>query len=65
MFVRAQSKQRFGDVKEPFVNIDMIVTAEPGHEGSVNVRLANNEELTVKGEQAGKLLAYLKQSELV
>ncbi len=64
MFVRGQSKQRFGDVKEPYVNVDQIVTVEIGHEGHVNVKLSNDEEMLVAGENAKRLLAYLEKNQL-
>ena len=64
MFVRGISKQRFGDVKEPYVNIDQIITVEVGHDNNVQVKLSNQEELIVAGDQAKKLLAYLEQNQL-
>jgi len=64
MFVRGQSKQRFGDVKEPYINVDQITCVEIGHDQNVTVRLANNEELIVMGDQAQKLLTYLEQNQL-
>ena len=64
MFVRGISKQRFGDVKEPYVNIDQIITVEVGHDNNVQVKLSNQEELIVAGDQAKKLLTYLEQNQL-
>jgi hypothetical protein len=64
MFVRATSKQRFGDVKEPYINLDQVVTVEVGHEGNVQVRLSNGDELVVSGERATRLLAYLEKAEI-
>ncbi len=66
MFVRAQSKQRFGDVKQPFVNIENIATAELSHaEGlGFNIKMSNGDEFTVVEEQAKLLLAFLEQNSL-
>jgi hypothetical protein len=65
MFVRAHSKQRFGDPKEPFINVDEIISVEVGHDGhSVNVKMSNNEELEVIGDRAKKLLAYLDEHQI-
>ncbi len=65
MFVKAHSKQRFGDPKEPFINVDEIISVEVGHDGhGVNVKMSNNEELAVIGEQAKKLLAYLEEHQI-
>jgi hypothetical protein len=64
MFVRGKSKQRFGDVKEPYINVDQIVSVEIGHEGNVNAKLSNNEEVLIAGEYAKRLLAYLEQNQI-
>jgi hypothetical protein len=65
MFVKAESKQRFGDLKEPYANIDQMVSAEPGHgEGIVNIRMSGGEEMVVKGDAAKKLIAYLEEHSL-
>jgi len=65
MFVRAKSKQRFGDVKEPYVNIDAIATVEIGHEaGTLDIKMNNGDELVVIGEHCPKLLAYLDERTL-
>jgi hypothetical protein len=64
MFIKAISKQRFGEVQEPFINIDQIVSAHAGHEDNVNVKLSNGEEFTVCGERAALLLAWLEQNQL-
>lgn len=60
MFVKAQSKQRFGDIKEPFINVEQIVSAEIGHEGVMAIKLSNAEEYLVKGDNAQRLLHYLQ-----
>jgi len=61
MFVKAQSKQRFGELRTPFINVNHIVTAEIAHDNkSVSVKLSNNEDYLVAGDQAPKLLAYLE-----
>ena len=64
MFVKGQSKQRFGEVKVPFINVDHIVTVEVGHEGNVNVMLSNHEEMVVSGDHAKMLLGYIEQNQL-
>jgi hypothetical protein len=64
MFVRAISKQRFGDVKEPYINLDQVVTVEVGHDNNVQVRLSNGDELVVSGEHATRLLAYLEKDQI-
>lgn len=64
MFVRGKSKQRFGDVKEPYINVDQIVSVEIGHEGNVNVKLSNSEEMEVAGENAKRLLTYLEKNQI-
>lgn len=67
MFIRAQSKQRFGDLREPYINVDLIVSAEIGHAQTgevLNVKLANGEEMIVSGENATRFLAYLEQNQL-
>lgn len=64
MFVRGMSKQRFGDVKEPYINIDQIVTVEIGHEHNVQVKLSDGEEMIVAGDEAKKLLTFLEKNRL-
>ncbi len=64
MFVRGMSKQRFGDVKEPYINIDQIVTVEIGHENNVQVKLSDGEEMIVAGDEAKKLLTFLEKSHI-
>lgn len=64
MFIKATTKQRFGDLREPFINIDQIVSVDTGHEHNVNVKLSNGEEYTVDGDHARILLAYLEQNQL-
>lgn len=64
MFIKATTKQRFGDLRQPFVNIDQIVSVDVGHEHNVNVKLSNGEEYTVEGDYARILLAYLEQNQL-
>ena len=64
MFIKAQMKVRFGDIRNPFVNIDHIVSLEKGHEDNVNIKMANNDEFVVMGELAQKLMAYAEQNEL-
>jgi len=64
MFVRGLSKQRFGDLKEPYINIDQIVTVEIGHEGNAQVKLSDGEELVVAGEHAKKLLSFLEKNQM-
>ena len=65
MFVKAQSKQRFGDLKEPYVNIDEMVSAEFGHDANlVNIKMSDGEEMVVKGDAAKRLMAYLEEHTL-
>ncbi len=65
MFVKAQSKQRFGDLREPYVNIDEMISAEPGHDqGTVNIKMSDGEEMLVKGDAAKHLMQYLEEHAL-
>ncbi len=65
MFVKAQSKQCFGDQRQPYVNVDQIVAADVGHDASlINVKLSDGTEMSVMGEDAKKLLVYLQEHEL-
>jgi len=64
MFVRAETKQRFGDAKIIYLNINHIVSVEPGHDFNINLRMSNNEELVVSGEEAKKLAAWLDRNRL-
>lgn len=65
MFVKAQSKQRFGEFREPYVNIDEMISAEIGHEqGTVNIKMSDGEEMVVKGDAAKHLMAYLEEHAL-
>jgi hypothetical protein len=64
MYIHGQSKHKFGDLKAPFINIHLIASIEQGHEGNLNVKMANAEELVVTGEDARKLLAYVEKNML-
>jgi hypothetical protein len=64
MYVRAQSKQRFGETKECYVNLEQIAIIEIGHEGNINVRMSNDEEMVVAGERAKLLLAWVQENQL-
>ena len=64
MYVKAQSKQRFGDQKESYVNIDQISVIEIGHEGNILLKMSNQEEMTVSGPRAALLLAWVESNQL-
>lgn len=64
MWVRALSKHKFGDVKEPFVNIDQIATVELGHGQNLNVKLSNGEEMVVSNEHAVRLLQFVQEQSI-
>jgi len=65
MFVKAQSKQRFGEFREPYINIDELVSAEIGHEqGIINIKMSDGEEMVVKGDAAKHLMAYIEEHAL-
>jgi hypothetical protein len=64
MYVKAQSKQRFGEHKECYVHVDQIAIVEIGHEGSIVLKMSNNEEMTVAGQRAQLLLAWIESNQL-
>ena len=64
MYIRAQSKQRFGDTKESYVNIDQVAVIEIGHEGNINLKMSNAEEMTISGERAKIMLAWVEANQL-
>jgi len=64
MYVKAQSKQRFGEHKECYVNLDQIAIIEIGHEGNIVVKMSNDEEMTVSGPRAQLLLAWVEANQL-
>jgi hypothetical protein len=64
MYVRAQSKQRYGEAKECFINIDQIAVVEIGHEGNINLKMSNDEEMMVSGDRAKLLLAWVQDNQL-
>jgi hypothetical protein len=64
MYVKAQSKQRFGEHKESFINLDQISVIEIGHEGNIVCKMSNDEEMTVAGERARLLLAWVESNQL-
>jgi hypothetical protein len=64
MFVKAMSKQKFGEQHTPFINVDQIATVELGHQGNVNVKMSNGEELVVPADQAKLLIGYLEKNQL-
>ena len=64
MYVKAQSKQRFGEHKECYVNIDQIAIIEIGHEGNIVVKMSNDEEMIVSGPRAQLLLAWIESNQL-
>jgi len=64
MYVKAQSKQRFGEHKESYINLDQIAIIEIGHEGNIVVRMSNDEEMTVSGPRAQLLLAWVEANQL-
>jgi hypothetical protein len=64
MYVKAQSKQRFGETKESFVNLDQISVIEIGHEGNIVLKMSNDEEMVVTGPRAKLLLAWIEANQL-
>jgi hypothetical protein len=64
MFVKAQSKQRFGENKTPYLNVEQIVTIELGHDGNIVAKMSNAEEFVIPADQAKTLLAYVEKNQL-
>ena len=64
MFVKPQSKQRFGESKTPFVNLEQVCTVELGHDGNAVVKLSNGDEWTIPSDKARQLLAYVEKNQL-
>ena len=64
MYVKAQSKQRFGEHKECYVNLDQISVIEIGHEGNILLKMSNEEEMTISGERARLLMAWIEANQL-
>jgi hypothetical protein len=64
MWVKALSKHKFGELKEPFVNIDQIATVELGHDHNLNVKLSNGEEMVVSNDHARKLLQFIQEQSI-
>ena len=64
MYVKAKSKQRFGEHKECYIHVDQIAIVEIGHEGNIVVKMSNDEEMTVSGERARLLMAWIEADQL-
>jgi hypothetical protein len=64
MYVKAQSKQRYGESKDSFINLDQIATIEIGHDGNILVKMSNEEEMVVAGQRAKLLLAWVEENQL-
>ena len=64
MFVKAQSKQRFGENKTPFINVEQMVAIELGHDGNIVAKMSNAEEFVILADQAKVLLAFLEKNQL-
>ena len=64
MYVKAQSKQRYGEHKESFINLDQIATIEIGHEGKIVCKMSNSEEMIIAGPHAQLLLAWVEANQL-
>lgn len=64
MYIQAQSKQRFGESKTPFLCLEHIVTVELGHDGNVNAKMSNGEEFVIPAEQAKLLIAHVEKNQL-
>jgi len=64
MYVKAQSKQRFGEHKECYIHLDQISVVEIGHEGNILCKMSNNEEMIVSGPRAQLLLAWIESNQL-
>ena len=64
MYVKAQSKQRFGEHRECYINLDQVAIIETGHEGNIVCKMSNDEEMTVSGPRAQLLLAWIESNQL-
>jgi hypothetical protein len=64
MWVKALSKHKFGEQKEPYVNIDQIVSVELGHGQNLNVRLSNGDEMVVSNAHAERLLQFIQEQSI-
>ena len=64
MYVKAQSKQRFGDQKQCYIHLDQIAIIEVGHEGNIVCKMSNNEEMVVSGPSAQLLIAWVESNQL-
>ena len=64
MYVKAQSKQRFGEHKECYIHLDQVAVVEIGHEGNIVCKMSNDEEMIVSGPRAQLLLAWVEANQL-
>jgi len=64
MYVKATSKQRFGEHKECYIHLDQVAVVEIGHEGNIVCKMSNDEEMVVTGERARLLLAWVEANQL-
>jgi hypothetical protein len=62
MWVRAVSKQRFGEMKQPYLHLECIASVEVGHDGNMNIKMSNGEEFVVSGASAKTLLAFIEEN---
>ena len=65
MWVKALSKHKFGEQKEPYINIDQIVSVEIGHDHNINVRMSNGDEMVVANAYAEKLMRYIREQSII
>ena len=64
MYVKATSKQRFGEHKECYIHLDQVAVIEIGHEGAIVCKMSNDEEMIVTGQRAQLLLAWVEANQL-
>lgn len=64
MWVKALSKHKFGEQKEPYINIDQIVSIELGHDHNINVRMSNGDEMVVAAAHAQKLMQFVHEQSI-
>ena len=65
MWVKALSKHKFGEQKEPYINIDQIVSVEIGHDHNINVRMSNGDEMVVANAYAEKLMQFVREQSII